>query len=138
MGRGPRLGRRVRAVDRRVRGAGAPLKVLDLTEFFSPLGGGVRTYLSAKARWFAGREDHSHVLVVPGARDAKREWLGSTRYEIGGPPAPASPGYHILTGWGRLRRILERERPDVVELGSIYLAPWFLRQAMRRTPIPTI
>jgi alpha-1,6-mannosyltransferase len=138
MGRGPELGGGVRAVDRRLHGAGPPLKVLDLTEFFSPQGGGVRTYLSAKARWFAGREDLSHVLVVPGPRDAKRVWLGSTLYEIGGPPAPGSPGYHILTGWGRLRHILERERPDVVELGSIYLAPWSLRRATNRTPIPTV
>jgi len=89
-------------------------------------------------RWFADRADLAHVIVVPGPRNARHRWLASTVYEIGGPPAPASPGYHVLTGWGRLREILDRERPDVVELGSIYLAPWALRRAMIGRPVATV
>jgi alpha-1,6-mannosyltransferase len=132
------VGRSVRAVDGGVRGAGPALKILDLTEFFSETGGGVGTYLRAKARWCAARNDIEHVLVAPGARSAEREWHGSRLYEIAGPPAPASPGYHVLWNPARLRKVLDRERPDVIELGSIYLAPWVLRLAQRGTPIPTV
>jgi len=132
------VGCRLRAADRRVRGVGGPLKVLDLTEFFSETGGGVGTYLRAKARWCASRDGVQHVLVAPTHRDAERDWHGSRLYEIGGFRAPWSPGYHVLLGARRLRHILHDERPDVIELGSIYLAPWVLRVASRRTRIPTI
>jgi alpha-1,6-mannosyltransferase len=138
VGRVAQLGRRVRAAGHGVRGAGTPLKVLDLTEFFSSRGGGVRTYLAAKARWCAYRDDIEHVVVVPGPRTRQREWHGSRLYEIAGPPAPASPGYHILARPGALREILEREQPHVIELGSIYLAPWVLRVAMAGMSIPLV
>jgi alpha-1,6-mannosyltransferase len=132
------VGRGVRAADRRVRGAGAALKILDLTEFFSETGGGVGTYLRAKARWCASRDDVEHVIVAPGPRNAERAWHGSHLYEIAGPAAPMSPGYHVLARPGRLRRIVERERPDVIELGSPYMAPWVLRRAARGLAIPVI
>jgi alpha-1,6-mannosyltransferase len=132
------LGRGIRAAHRRVPGAGPALKILDLTEFFSRTGGGVGTYLDAKVHWCATRHDIEHVLVAPGPRNAERAWQSTRVYEIGGPPVPASPGYHILTRPGRLRAILRRERPDVIELGSIYLAPWLLRLAVRGTPTPTV
>ena len=67
-----------------------------------------------------------------------REWHGSRRYEIGGPAAPASPGYHVLARPGALREILERETPHVIELGSIYMAPWVLRAAAVGMRIPQV
>ena len=76
--------------------------------------------------------------MAPGPRNTERAWYGSRLYEIRGRPAPLSPGYHVLLNAGRLRRILERERPDVIELGSIYLAPWVLRVAARGMRIPTV
>jgi alpha-1,6-mannosyltransferase len=138
VGRIAQLGRRVRAARLGVRGAGTPLKVLDLTEFFSPKGGGVRTYLTAKAQWCADRTDVRHVIVVPGPASRVREWYGSRRYDIGGPPVPASPGYHVLARPGALAEILERELPDVIELGSIYSAPWVLRAATTGMRIPQV
>ena len=76
--------------------------------------------------------------MAPGPRNTERAWYGSRLYEIRGRPAPLSPGYHVLLNPSRLRRILERERPDVIELGSIYLAPWVLRVAARGMRIPTV
>lgn len=96
------------------------------------------TYLRAKARWCAARDDVTHVIVAPARGDAEREWHGSRLYLISGLPAPASPGYHLLLNASRLREILRRERPDVIELGSIYLAPWALRVAGRGLSIPTV
>jgi hypothetical protein len=59
-------------------------------------------------------------------------------HEIAGPPAPGSPGYHVLARPGALREILEREQPHVIELGSIYLAPWILRVATAGMSIPQV
>jgi alpha-1,6-mannosyltransferase len=132
------VGGRLRAAHRRVPRAGAPLKILDLTEFFSETGGGVGTYLRAKARWCASRDHVEHVLVAPARRTAQREWHGSRLYEVGGFPAPGSPGYYVLLNARAVRHILERERPDAIELGSIYTAPWVLRAAARGMQIPTV
>jgi alpha-1,6-mannosyltransferase len=136
VGRVAGLGRRVRAADPGLRRAGFPLRLLDLTEFYSAEGGGVRTYLSAKIDWIARQPDIEHVLVVPG-RGSERSRAGrTTTYTLAGPPAPGSPGYRVLWNAAQIRRIVAEERPDVIELGSVYTAPWLLRTALRAHPAP--
>jgi alpha-1,6-mannosyltransferase len=72
-----------------------------------------------------------HAIVVPAARDATDSLFDSTVYRLAGPSAPASPGYHVLLKPRALRRILRREQPDVIEVGSVYIVPWLLRYAAR-------
>ena len=100
------------------------MKLLDITEYHSPVGGGVTTYLRAKARWLERRPDVEHVIVLSGARAAEERWHRSRVYYLGGPPVPASPGFYFFLGGRRLRAILLRERPDVIELGSPFFARW--------------
>jgi len=52
-------------------------------------------------------------------------------YALSGPAVPASPGYHFLVAARKLAAIVRRERPDVIEVGSPYLAPWLARRAAR-------
>ena len=109
------------------------MKLLDVTEFYSPTGGGVRTYLTEKCRWLAtrSRAEWEHVVVVAGPRDAEMRWAQSHVYALSGPAVPASPGYHFLVAARKLAAIVRRERPDVIEVGSPYLAPWLARRAAR-------
>jgi len=109
------------------------VKLLDVTEFYSPLGGGVRTYLAAKARWLASRHDVQHVIVVPSNKTAVAQWERSRVHLVRGPAVPASPGYHFLVAGRKLGDIVTREQPDVIEVGSPYLAPWLARRAARGT-----
>ncbi len=115
-----------------------PLKLLDVTEFYSPTGGGVRTYLENKMRWLAANADVEHVVAVPGSRDGQQPAVGGQWHFMAGLPAPSSPGYHLLTSVRRLRDIIGAERPDVIELGSHLLAPWVLRRALRGLNIPVV
>jgi alpha-1,6-mannosyltransferase len=108
-----------------------PLKLLDITEFFSPYGGGVRTYLKSKAQWLSDRTDIEHAIVLPSDRNSTELWHASRVCYVEGAPVPASPGYHFLTASGAIQAIFERERPDVVEVGSPFLAPWISRRASR-------
>ena len=110
------------------------MKLLDVTEFYSPQGGGVRTYLAEKARWLAPRHDVQHVIVVPSNRTAVVQWERSRAYLVRGPAVPASPGYHFLVAARSLAAIVRREQPDVIEVGSPYFAPWLARRAARGTP----
>jgi alpha-1,6-mannosyltransferase len=109
------------------------VKLLDVTEFYSPSGGGVRTYLVEKCRWLAQHSDWEHTVVVPGESDVETHWAGSTVHVLRGPRVPASPGYHFLVARRKLREIVQREQPDVIEVGSPYLAPWLARRAARGT-----
>jgi alpha-1,6-mannosyltransferase len=41
---------------------------------------------------------------------------------VGGPASPYDPTYHLLVRFDKIRAIVERERPDVLEIHSPYLA----------------
>jgi len=108
------------------------VRLLDVTEFYSPWGGGVRTYLTEKARWVARQTHFEHAIVLPGDRDHVDVWQRSRVYFVRGPAVPASPGYHFLIARNKLAEIVRLERPDVIEVGSPYMAPWLARRAARR------
>ena len=57
---------------------------------------------------------------------------------LSGPPVPASPGYHFLLAPRRLRVIVEQERPDVIEIGSPFTAPWLMRYATRGSSVKLV
>ena len=110
--------------------------VLDISEYYGPTSGGVRTYLTQKTRYVSAREGLRQVLVVPGAGDGMEESAGGRQYTVRGPVIPGQAPYRVLYGARRVGRIVERERPDLVEIGSAYLAPWIVRGAARRRGVP--
>ncbi len=48
--------------------SGAGLTFCDVSTFYSPTSGGVRTYYRAKLDWFARQDQHQYVLIHPGPR----------------------------------------------------------------------
>lgn len=114
----------------------ASLRVLDVTNFYSAASGGVKTYLNAKVRDFADR-GISHAIVVPG-RGYDVTVRGATRvYRLRGPAVPFGSGYRFLISPAALRRVIERERPDVIEIGGPFL-PVLVRRALRGRCVPTV
>src|SRR5207249_12257335 len=69
------------------------VKLLDVTEFYSPQGGGVRTYLPEKAGWLAPRHDVQHVVVVPSKETAVMQWERARVYLVRGHAVPARTGH---------------------------------------------
>lgn len=116
----------------------APLGVLDITEYFSAESGGIRTYLLAKGEWVARHPAARQVLVVPGAED-RTDGDGRVRtYQLRGPRIPRNPQYRLLLTSRTPRRIIEAERPNLIEVGSHLLVPWITRLANRRTRVPVV
>jgi len=109
-----------------------PLKVLDITDFYSEgASGGVKVYLREKAGALAAA-GIAHVLVVPGEEDAV-EKEGDTRiYRVRGPEVIVSPDYRVITSVRAVERVLRRERPDVIEVGSPFIVPRLVRRAVDR------
>jgi alpha-1,6-mannosyltransferase len=109
--------------------------VLDVTEYFGHASGGVRTYLLAKAEWIASQGDLTQALVIPGDRDAVVPYHGTQVYRLRGPAIPFHASYRVLLATRSLRRIIAHERPDLIEVGSSYFAPWLVAHARRRVPV---
>jgi alpha-1,6-mannosyltransferase len=78
------------------------------------------------------------VLVVPGPRSDVTDEGGTRCYRLRGPVIPTQAPYRLLYQGGTVRRIVARERPDVIEVGSPWMVPWIAHHAARRAGIPAI
>lgn len=116
----------------------ARLGVLDVTKYFGTTSGGIKTYLLEKARFVAVRPELRQIMVVPGPADRVDTRNGSRIYALRGPRIPANPPYRFLLATRSFRRIVEHERPDVIEVGSPFLVPWLSRLANRRHEAPMV
>ena len=54
------------------------MHLVDITMFYAAEGGGVSTYLNAKARWLARRSRISHTIVSPNVHE-RRQGAGAGR-----------------------------------------------------------
>lgn len=108
------------------------LTTLHITNSYHPTSGGIRTFYNALLE--AGNANGRHVrLVVPGPRAAVEEFGRFGRiYQVPAPPAPAFDRRyrlilpHTYLPWlpSAVVSILERERPDVVEICDKYSLPY--------------
>lgn len=120
--------------------AAGPLRVLDVTIFYAPVSGGVRTYLDMKADDFRTR-GVAHAMAVPGPERGRRRMGATTVHLLRGLPVPFTPGYRLMYSAAELERVIREERPDVIEVGSPFLVPLLLEKAMGAlggTRIPTV
>ncbi len=116
----------------------ARLGVLDITKYFGPTSGGIKTYLLEKSRYVATRPYLRQILVVPGTDDRITTESGARTYHLKGPRIPGHPPHRLLLSANRLRRIIEHECPDVIEIGSALAVPWVARFANRFARVPTV
>src|SRR5580692_5494699 len=116
------------------------VKVLNATEFYSERGGGVRGHLTQKGH-VSCQLGHAHIVVAPGPRDSDEPVVTQPLLfggaaprviRIAGPPLPYDPTYHLLWRVDKLRAIVRRECPDVLEIDSPYAAAAACLSAPRR------
>jgi alpha-1,6-mannosyltransferase len=96
------------------------MRIVDVCAFYSPEGGGVRTYVEAKLK-AAARFGHEMIVLAPGAdhkvvQRAPGAWLVT----IPGPTLPVDRRYRYFHDQQALHRALDEWRPDHVEASS----PW--------------
>ncbi|WP_051531411.1 glycosyltransferase [Sphingomonas sp. URHD0057] len=114
--------------------ASAPQLYCDLTQSWSEVGGGVRTYLLHKRRHILGSTPHRHLMIIPGASDEVIEEDRAVTVTIASPHVPGSPNYRLLLRTGAVRRALERFRPDLIECQDAYVLPWAAIAHRKRYP----
>lgn len=96
------------------------MRIVDVCAFYTPAGGGVRTYVERKLA-AAPAAGHEIVILAPGRTNqveqrgphARIEWLESPRF-------PLDRRYGYFADEAQVHGALDRLRPDVVEASS----PW--------------
>jgi alpha-1,6-mannosyltransferase len=108
----------------------------DLTQSWSDVGGGVRTYLRHKRRHILDNSSHRHLLIVPGPRDAVEVEEGGRAITafIASPLVPGSPHYRLMLRNAVVGRVLERYQPDLIECQDAYNLPWAAVSYGKRNP----
>jgi alpha-1,6-mannosyltransferase len=116
------------------------VKICDVTQFYSPVSGGVKRYISEKRRYVVEHTRDEHHLIIPGS---------TTRYEREGRlhlHTIRSPRLDFFSRYpSRYRLILNRKlvldllddiRPDVIESGDPYHLAWTALRAGGQTHAP--
>ncbi len=96
----------------------------DLTQSWSDVGGGVRTYLLHKRRHILESTPHSHLLIVPGKCDDVIIDGRAITVTIASARVPGSPHYRLMLRNRAVREALNRFRPDLIECQDSYNLPW--------------
>jgi alpha-1,6-mannosyltransferase len=108
----------------------------DLTQSWSDVGGGVRTYLRHKRRHILDNTPHRHLMIVPGPRDAveiEDDGRAVTAY-IASPRVPGSPHYRFLLRNRAVRSVLADHCPNLIECQDAYNLPWAAIAHAKRHP----
>lgn len=91
------------------------MKVCDLTQSYAAQGGGIRTFIHAKRDYLLERTAAEHVLILPGAADTvERRGRASIR-TVASPLVPGSSVYRLLLRSDKVLRLLEAERPSIID-----------------------
>ncbi len=105
---------------RRTKPSARPLRIADVAMFYGERGGGIRTYLEAKADFARRTRRFEHHLVVPGKTTTS---VGVGRHEQRSLRLAASNGYRLPLGSAGLPATLRALVPDVVLLHDPYWTP---------------
>jgi alpha-1,6-mannosyltransferase len=95
------------------------MKVVDVAEFYTDKGGGVKTYINQKLH-AAARLGHEMVIIAPGTKSYEEKRHGGRVIWIKGPKLPFDTRYVILWNKKKVHRILDREKPDIIEGSSLW------------------
>lgn len=96
------------------------MRIADVCAFYTPLGGGVKTYIDSKLA-SAATAGHEIVVIAPGEQDSVIErGPGAILVTLASPTLPLDRRYRYFADETALHRALDRWRPDFVEASS----PW--------------
>lgn len=83
----------------------------------------MRSYLT-KLGTYAQKAGHELVIVAPGPRDETLEADGATIERYSSPRMPYDATYHAPIKLGRMRDLIRRHAPDVLQVSSPFIPAW--------------
>ncbi|MBA2622953.1 MAG: glycosyltransferase [Chthoniobacterales bacterium] len=115
------------------------LKICDVTQFYSPLSGGVKRYLQEKIRFIQNASPgDEHILIVPGEENKVTVEARSRVYTVRSPLISRSAQYRALLDLRTLHEIIAREQPDIIESSDPYQLGWAVLKSGLAQRIPVV
>ena len=115
------------------------MKICDLTQFYSPLSGGVKRYVHEKIEYIQrSSPEDEHILIVPGEKTGVAAGERSRIYSIRSPLVSRTSRYRALIDLRAVGEILERERPEIIESADPYQVGWKAVSAGKALRIPVV
>lgn len=119
--------------------ANKPMILCDLTQSYSPAGGGgISTYLREKRDYVLRETPHHLLQIVPGPEDRVTVNGRHIFAEVGADPVRGSPNYRFILRTGVVRDLLAQYRPDVIESLCPWVLPWTAIHHRRAFPDTTL
>lgn len=119
--------------------ANKPMILCDLTQSYSPAGGGgISTYLREKRDYVLRETPHHLLQIVPGPEDRVTVNGRHIFAEVGAEPVRGSPNYRFIMRTGVVRELLAQYRPDVIESLCPWVLPWTAIHHRRAFPDTTL
>ncbi|MGK6321070.1 glycosyltransferase [Sphingomonas sp. DT-204] len=117
----------------------SPLLICDLTQSYTPSGGGgISTYLREKRDYVLTHTPHHLLQIVPGPQDRVTIDGRHIFVEVGADPVRGSPNYRFILRTSKVREVLEEYRPDIVESLCPWVLPWTAIHHRRAFPETTL
>ncbi|PKP91581.1 MAG: glycosyl transferase family 1 [Alphaproteobacteria bacterium HGW-Alphaproteobacteria-16] len=102
------------------------MRIVDVNEYYSPTGGGVRTYLDRKMRIMA-ELGHELIVIAPFHETRIEDRPDGGRiYWVKAPPLIVDRNYWIFVDSAPVRALLDELKPDVVEASSPWRPAWIV------------
>lgn len=100
------------------------MRIVDVNEYYSPTGGGVRTYLDRKMGIMADL-GHELIVLAPASEDSIEDRPGGGRiYWMKAPRLIVDKNYGIFVWDQPIWDLLDKLKPDVVETSSPWRPAW--------------
>ena len=110
------------------------MRIVDVNEFYSPTGGGVRTYIDRKMGIMSDL-GHELIVLAPGRENAIEERPGGGKVIwIQTGHLPLDQNYGLFWDAAPILRWLDELQPDVVETSSPWRLPWVIGKWQPKYP----
>jgi alpha-1,6-mannosyltransferase len=112
------------------------MHLVDITMFYAAEGGGVSTYLNAKAHWLARGKRVRHTIMSPNVETCGDGVPALVRIPAAG--LPGFHGYRMPLSVSAPARLLASARPDLVEAGDAGHCAWAALRMRKHYDVPAV
>lgn len=114
------------------------MHLLDITMYYALHGGGITSYLNAKAHWLARHGTIRHTIVTSSMNAGQPDRAGASVIALPGRALPGINGYRLPRSLRAPLQVCERVRPDVIEVGDAGPFALAALAARRRYGMPVV
>ena len=116
------------------------MKICDVTQFYSPVSGGVKRYISEKRRYVVEATRDEHHLIIPGP-ETRYERTGRLHLHTIRSPrldffSRYPSRYRLILNTKLVLDLLDDIRPDIIESGDPYHLAWTCLRAGEQVHAP--